>query len=317
MASSGYAIVLLLLTGCAYRTSIWVTPAGTESALANVSSYTEANPVLYTLDINGNIVTKMADDSRLKPRRVLPTIQNFVNGQFDADALCVAIGDSYARQRHVKAIVAIARRYDGIDIDYESIPLNMRDDFSQFVTLLASELHRQGKRLSVTVQAKTSDRGMDWRAIGRAADAVKIMAYDFHWSTSEAGQIAPLDWIGRVAAYAAQTIPARRQFWGLPWYGRDWQGRSGRGLSFSSAMQLAEWNVAKIERDPNGELFFRYDDHEVWFQDATSYRMKVNAILREHPWIGGFAMWRSGAEDPNVWVDVNDLNRRRIRRAVR
>lgn len=250
MASTGYAIVLLLLTGCAYRTSIWVTPAGTESAHANVSSYTEANPVLYTLDINGNIVTKMADDSRLKPRRVLPTIQNFVNGQFDADALCVAIGDSYARQRHVKAIVAIARRYDGIDIDYESIPLNMRDDFSQFVTILASELHRQGKRLSVTVQAKTSDRGMDWRAIGRAADAVKIMAYDFHWSTSEAGPIAPLDWIGRVAAYAAQTIPARRQFWGLPWYGRDWQGRSGRGLSFSSAMQLAEWNVAKIERDP-------------------------------------------------------------------
>ena len=80
-------------------------------------------------------------------------------------------------------------------------------------------------------------------------------------------------------------------------------------------------NRLEIARDPaSAELTFRYDNcseptcvpHEVWFQDAESYRAKVNALLRGHPWIGGFAMWRAGSEDPSVWNDVGDLNRRKI-----
>ncbi|HUP60330.1 MAG TPA: hypothetical protein VNA69_07910 [Thermoanaerobaculia bacterium] len=39
------------------------------------------------------------------------------------------------------------------------------------------------------------------------ADSVKIMAYDYHWSTSAPGPISPLTWLADVAKYAAGTLP--------------------------------------------------------------------------------------------------------------
>ena len=198
-------------------------------------------------------------------------------------------------------------------------------------TLLANDLHARGKSLSVTVAAKMSDNdnwpgpaGQDWRVIGRVADSVKIMAYDYHWATSAAGPIAPLDWLTKIVDYAMATIPARRQFYGLPWYGYDWKDKLAHNVRYDTAMELAQFHAAKIRRDANGELTFHYEDcddlddsgtcaqHEVWFQDAESYRTKTRALLRGHPWIGGFAMWRAGSEDPGVWTDVADLNRRKI-----
>ena len=318
----GTLAAAVLLASCAYRTSVWVTPADTESLTANVARLTEINPVWYSLDPNGAVVRRVnAEDPALRRamagRRVMPTIQNSIDGRFDADVLCAVIGERASRRRHVDAIVRLVENFDGIDVDYEAMPSNMREDFSAFITDLAAALHQRGKRLSVTLHAKTSDAsnwpgpgGEDWRLIGREADAVKIMCYDFHWSSSGPGPLAPLDWLEKIARYAAATIPSRKQFYGLPWYGYDWQGKSGRGISFSAAMQLAEFNVAQVQRDANGELHFTFEDHEVWFQDLTSYRIKVATLLRGRPWIGGVAGWRAGSEETRHWVEGGGVQRR-------
>lgn len=324
-------LILFLLTGCAYRTAVWVTPteASAAAVTTNLGSLTEVNPVWYSLDANGAIVPKRnAEDPALREtiaaRRLVPTIQNFVNGGFDAAVLCRVICEPDARRQHVDALMDLVmkKNFDGIDLDYEAMPPDMRLSFSAFVTLLGTEFHRRNKWLSVTVSAKTSDEnnwpgpgGQEWRVIGQVADSVKIMAYDFHWATSGPGPLAPLDWIEKIAAYAATTIPASRQFYALPWYGYDWEGKGGRGVTYESAMRLAYMLLAPVARDEkSGELVFAYGGHEVWFQDAESYRIKVRTILRGRPWIGGFAAWRAGAEDPAVWVDVGELNRRRVRR---
>ncbi|HEY3055959.1 MAG TPA: glycosyl hydrolase family 18 protein, partial [Thermoanaerobaculia bacterium] len=221
------------------------------------------------------------------------------------------------REKHAEAVtqLVVQNAFAGIDIDYESMTADARGNFSAFVQLLATKLHGAGKKLSVTVHAKSSDadnwRGpaaQDWRAIGAAADTVKIMAYDNHWNGSAAGAIAPLTWLDNIATYAEAMMPAQKVIMGLPWYGYDWQGTSATDLVYNDAIALAQRVGAQVAHDMNGEATFTYSAHTVYFQDASSYSKKIDAILAKHPGIGGFAHWRAGGEDPAIWSDVARLH---------
>ena len=247
----------------------------------------------------------------LSGTQLLPTIKNYVDGSFNGQMIATIIASPDLREKHAESIAQLVAQnaFDGIDIDYERVPSTSRAHFSTFIELLASKLHASGKALSVTVQAKTSDGGaQDWAAIGAAADSVKIMAYDYHWSTSAAGPIAPLDWLDSVVAYARRTIPAEKVIVGLPWYGYDWLAQRGDSVTFAEAMSRAQSAGASVGRDANGEATFTYGSRTVYFQDAASYRRKVEAILAKHPDIGGFAHWRVGAEDPATWDVVAELH---------
>src|SRR5215210_4028433 len=119
------------------------------------------------------------------------------------------------------------------------MPATAKAGFTAFVQLLASKLHASNKLLSVTVHPKTSASAtwdgpgaQDYTAIGAVADSVKVMAYDYHWSTSDAGAIAPLSWLDQVAIYAESTIAPQKVIMGLPWYGYDWLGTSAVGVTY-------------------------------------------------------------------------------------
>ena len=110
--------------------------------------------------------------------------------------------------------LAAAGGYDGIDLDYENLRASDRAAFTSFVQHLAGALHAQGKLLTVNVYAKTSEPGtwdgpqaQDWWAIGQAADQVRIMTYEYSWSTSPPGPIAPVNWVNDVIGYATSQIP--------------------------------------------------------------------------------------------------------------
>ena len=320
----------LLISSCAYHSSVWLAPWDAASATAvidNRASITEANPVWYVLSTDGSITPNWnAENAEVRKafagKRIVPTIQNFTGGKWDEVVVARLLASPDARRGHIDAILQLVREhgFDGIEIDYEGLPGTSRDVFSSFITELGTELRRHHKRLAVTVVAKDRPRldwpgpgAQDWKVIGAAASSVKIMAYDNHFPGGPAGPLAPLQWLEGVAKYAKQTIPARKQVFGLAWYGYDWQGTVARNVTYPQAMALAKAAGVPVARDENGELHFRYEDHEVWFQDAESYRIKTAYLIKHHPWIGGFAHWRSGSEDPQVWIDVDRLNRRRVR----
>jgi Predicted glycosyl hydrolase len=319
-----------LISGCAYHSSVWLAPwdaASTAAVIDNRASITEANPVWYALSADGVITPNWnAENPEVRKafagKRLVPTIQNFSNGQWDAGIVARLLTSPQARRAHIDAIVQLVREhhFDGIEIDYEGLPGELRLPFSSFITDLGHAMRRDHRRLAVTVMAKdradaswAGPAGQDWSVIGGAASSVKIMAYDNHYPGGPAGPLAPLPWLESVARYAKQTIPARKQVFGLPWYGYDWQGTAAKNVTYPQAMALAKATGATVARDENGELHFRYDDHEVWFEDAESYRIKTAWLIQHHPWIGGFAHWRSGSEDPQVWIDVDNLNRHKVR----
>lgn len=209
----------------------------------------------------------------------------------------------------------IQNAFDGIDIDYERVPTASRAQFTDFINVLAGKLQRVGKKLSVTVYPKISDKqnwdgpgSQDWKAIGVVADFVKIMVYDFHWSTSEAGSITPLSWLDGVATYAESVMAPQKVIIGLPFYGYDWVASKGTPVDYSSAQALIRSTGASVSRDAEGEVTFSYSGgHVVYFQDAQSYSKKVDVIVQKHPSIGGFAHWRAGNEDPAIWQRVAAL----------
>jgi spore germination protein len=307
----------------AYRISAWV-PAWDANAVPilgeHAGSLDESNPGWFAAGADGSVVVSHAEDPRLRAALtgtlLLPTIKNNASGSFDGNLMATIVNSPSLREKHAEAIAQIVAQhgYDGIDVDYERMPTTAKAGFSAFVQLLGAKLHASGKRLSVTVYAKTAEEdwsgpgAQDWAAIGAVADSVKIMSYDYHWSTSSAGAISPLAWLDQIATYAEKTIPAQKIMMALPWYGYDWLGTQGTDVTYASALAKAQTSGVTVGRDENGEATFTYGQRTVFFQDATSYRRKVDAILARHSGIGGFAHWRVGAEDPATWDIVEQLH---------
>lgn len=316
-----FTLALISTAAHGYTTAAWIPSwdaAAIDSVQRNAGRLDESNPVWYALDRSGRVVPmwnaeKQTLRAAMSGTRLMPTIQNAVDGRFDSELVRSLIGTSEARERHAEEItrLVVEKAYDGIDIDYEALPSTDRASYSAFIRLLAEKLHSEGRLLSVTVHPKTSDSqnwsgpgSQDYSAIGAAADSVKLMVYDYHWSTSGPGSIAPLDWAAAVVGYAVSTIPAEKVIVGLPWFGYDWQGSIGKGIVHSEAIALAGSVNATVTRDESGEAVFHYADHVVHFQDAAAYQRKVRHILELHPNVGGFTTWRVGGEDPLIWDEV-------------
>jgi spore germination protein YaaH len=289
--------------------------------VAHVAELNEANFFWYEVQPDGSLRTfPGAEDTALLATarahnlRVLPTIMN----DFDGPRVAALLADEETRTAHVSEVVALVQRmgYDGVDVNYEALPAEARDDLTVFIEDLAEALHRQGKLLSVTVHPKTDDKGtwdgpraQDWPRLGAVVDEFKVMAYGYHWGTSSPGPLAPLDWVDAVLAYAEQAVPPGKVWVGLPFYGYDWVEQKGKGLVWATVDELIRRRRPATHRDPSsGELYFSYtigeEQHNVYFPDAGAIALKVHRVRQAHPDIAGIAIWRLGGESPYFWSAI-------------
>jgi spore germination protein len=148
--------------------------------------------------------------------------------------------------------------YPGFDLDLEGINAGDRDAFSAFVARLAEALHQRGKILTLAIPAKTSDVRTGWAGpydyaeLGKHADHILLMSYEYSWSSGPPGSIAPQEWVDRVAAYAVSQIPPEKVLLGLAFYGYTWNttmGGRARSLLYPQAVELAEQYGTQIITD--------------------------------------------------------------------
>lgn len=307
----------------AYRNAVWIPPWDANALTSiqiNAGAIQESNPVWYSMNADGSIAKNWNAENAtwraaMTGTRIVPTLQNVVNKVFDGNVAATLLASAASRDAHATAItnLVMTNAFDGIDVDYERVPATSRTNFTAFVQLLGQKLHAMGKTLSVTVYSKLNDKANwngagaeDWAAIGVVADTVKIMAYDYSNSGTAAGPITPLDWLDQVATYAQLSIPNQKIIVGLPWYGYDWSSTGVASVTYASAKALAQTNAATIARDANGEPYFTYSGHTVYYQDSTSYARKVSMLRQKHASIGGFAHWAAGVEDPTLWSVLRD-----------
>ena len=231
-----------------------------------------------------------------------------VNAGFTPEGLELAMSTPESMQAHADALVKIASTdgVDGIDLDYESLQGKDRDSFTKLVQIIAKAAHAKKLRVVMAVHAKESEPGtwdgpiaQDYSALGKAVDLIRVMTYDAHWETSEAGPIAPPDWAERVLTFASTEVPPAKLELGIPGYGYDWLGKKGQGITWT------EWS-ARVKAHGGGtrdaasqELTLSYNGRTAFFSDGEASRAKFASAKKLG--LKGLALWRMGSEDPAFW----------------
>jgi spore germination protein len=297
----------------------------------NAELLDEISPVWYSLEATGRVRLADLEQTTVEPAtvrelqdhgiRVVPTITNLRDGDWDPEVVKAMLHDPAAMSTHIDELVdlAVTEGYDGIDVDYEHLSGAERAAYSEFLARLGTELRANGKTLATAVHPKTSDAGYDERnlaqdytAIGSAVDQVRVMTYDYSWDTSPPGPMAPVDWVDDVIAWTVTQIPPEKVFLGIVLLGYDWGAGPGVTVDHEQARTIAARTDAAVQRTDDGSPWFTYDDpsgdsHEVWYEDAESARVKLDLVAEYG--LGGAFFWRLGGEDARVWPMVRDVLR--------
>ena len=245
----------------------------------------------------------MLATARRGKTRVLGMTSNYLNelGGFSPKPVQAFLNDPAKMRAHVDQLVGIAEadKLDGLDIDYESMEAGDRDRFTRFIEMLGEALRAKKKVLSVTVHPKDSEPGnwdgpkaQDWAKLGKAADIFRVMCYDMHWSSSDAGSIAGTPWAERVMKFAATLIPARKLEMGVACYGYDWRVKPATSLTFKDTSGLGAFTLdsGSGERVWGGKVHFSGPE-------AVAQKLELAKKLG----LRGISMWYIGSEDPGIW----------------
>lgn len=293
-----------------------------QSFEANADILDEVSPFWYQPDARGNLLHgREARDASLlelahsKGVLVIPSIHNVVTG---ADPVPTILRNTDIRRRHIQVIVSEVETYgyDGIDIDYESLPSNLRPQFSAFIVELGEALHAKNKLLTIAVHAKTSDYGglggfQDWAVIGNVVDRLRIMTYDYHWRGGGPGPVAPVYWVADVAKYAKQVVDPAKVIVGVPFYGYNWpangtaQAQTWDAINAQILARGLKVNLRESEAGrPVQENWITYAGREVWFSTSSGLEAKIKLVQDLD--LAGIAIWRLGGEDPANWGVIRD-----------
>jgi hypothetical protein len=221
--------------------------------------------------------------------------------------------DEQSRQEHIQRIVEMVVRnaYPGIDIDYRGINPDLRNEYTLFVTQLSDSLHEQGKQLSVRLEFPVQvaldqwETGVyDWRAIGAAADTVKVPVPSDPSAYTPGGQMdTMLQWaVGEVNRYKLQLLVTARS--------TDQTNGNQEAVPYVEALapvsqiaieggstivnpgQQVTFTLAGLQQstgiqfDPvSGTYWFSYvgpdgQQHTVWLESAASIARKLQYVAQ-------------------------------------
>jgi len=240
--------------------------------------------------------------------RLLPMANNYDSSaaRWEGGRLERILFRPAARRRLLRELVAFASSgpFQGLCLDFESLPPRAARAYPRFLQELGTRLHARGKILLACTPMASED--LDYPALAGACDLLVLMAYDEHWAGSEPGPVASEAWYRSVLAERLGEIPGYRVLLALGEYGYDWGPRgSVRELTVQEALATARESDAHPAflgntRNPG----YSYEDergeaHRVWYLDAATTWNQIRETLPLHP--GGYVLWRLGSEDPSLW----------------
>lgn len=215
------------------------------------------------------------------------------------------IADPSARSRLTGNLIEelINKGYSGLDMDFEYIDADNRGGYVELIHQLSDALHAEGMTLSVALAPKTYREqpgqlyeGLDYALLGRYADRVLLMTYEWGYKYGPPLAVAPIPNVRQVIEYALTEIPAEKICLGIPNYAYDWPLPYQRGTTAAQtignvqAVDIARRYGATIQFDENAQSpYFSYTDskteHIVWFEDARSIQSKLE-LVKEYRLLG-------------------------------
>jgi spore germination protein YaaH len=216
-----------------------------------------------------------------------------------------------------------ANNYDGIDIDFEFLPVSGHKDFNvdrDQLTIFMKKLHAQMKNLGKETHMAVlphigTAQGLaivyNYAELAPYVTRVALMCYDYKESSSPPGPVAPFSWVERNIATALQQGFRPEQIsLGVATYGYDWPVNKVGGFarpSIQIMQQIMQKGYTVKWSNQYQEPYFTYTDQsgitrEVWFENAATLQTKINLVKKYK--ISGISIWRLGYEDQKFWNKI-------------
>lgn len=263
----------------------------------------------------------MINDALYKGVRPVLTLTPFgKDGQFNNYLIHRMLINERARGNLIANIVdAITEMgYEGVNIDFEFILSEDRDNFTQFVGDVTTAVNELGYEVTVDLAPKTSStqsgllyEGKDYMGLGNESNRAFVMTYEWGYTYGPAMAVAPINKVRQVLEYAITQIPSEKISMGIPNYGYDFTQPYVRGESKAKtignieAVNIAINNNSIIMFDEISKTpFFSYVEdnvtHEVWFEDARSIWEKYK-LIKEYN-LYGFGCWQIMQLFRPMWI---------------
>ena len=236
---------------------------------------------------------------------ILALVTNYRDGWQPGDVRKI-LNDADARADLIDNIYSnlTEHHFAGVNLDFEELAPRDRVPFVAFMRQLRAKLQPAG--LLLTESVPIEDPAYDLKQLAGINDYLVPMVYDEHYQSGEPGPIASEAWFQKQIDRLGKIAPPEKMVIGMGSYGYDWTigGAGSAEAAFGEIMARAESNHAPVEWDAGmANPVHRYQaggqQHEVWFLDAVTALNQARGVAE-----GGFrgvALWRLGAEDPDLW----------------
>ncbi|GAB4477536.1 MAG: hypothetical protein OHK0057_27360 [Thermoflexibacter sp.] len=263
--------------------------------------------------------TPLVDSAKAHNTKVLLTISSFGR---ENNAIFLA-NQNQQQKTLINTIITLLRlrNADGVNINFEDIPLGSKEAMTNFMIDLSTSLKALNTNYIITLSLPVKDiEGVyDVKQLNNYTDHFIIMGYEFYGKYSQvAGPLSPLGsgaiwWEYNLAAvvleYKASGIDLKKSILALPYYGAEWQTSD---LTFPSKVEhFVRYVSFKEIRDRFGVLpcceelasnskFHVYRDEQnryrqVWYEDSVTLYKKYNFIKEQG--LGGVGIWALGYDN--------------------
>ena len=149
-----------------------------------------------------------------------------------ASRTLLASSSSRAALARAAADEVIRRGVDGVNVDFEPIPVGQAANFTDFVRRLRVELDARRRGLQLTVDLVGHFDSYDVPGLVPSVDAIYLMGYHYAgWWSSVAMSTAPMGGprydVAETVAALRRWVPARKLIVGVPYYGHLWPTKTG------------------------------------------------------------------------------------------
>ena len=273
--------------------------------------------------INDEPLIAAAREANVAPLMVITNLRE--GGGFDSDLAKTILTNEQVQDTLINNIIENlrAKNYTGLDIDFEYVYPENREDYNNFLRKVSSRLRPLGYSITTALAPKTAAdqpgllyEAHDYPVHGALVDHVILMTYEWGYTFGPPLAVAPINEVRKVINYAISAIPRRKILMGIPNYGYDWvlpyvEGSRATTISNVGAVDLARREGAAIQYDQSAQApFFNYYDdngrqHVVWFDDARSIEAKLRLVNQYN--LGGVSYWTIGRFFPQNWLVLSSL----------
>lgn len=302
----------------------------TEQTINNIGRYLTYLSV-FSYKINGNGVLTDINDSEIikacRKNRTVPimVVTNTGNtGGFNSNTVAKVLTDNTVSNTLINNIINTAKQkgYGGINIDFEYIPSENRQNYNMFLEKLYKKANLENLIVSTAVAPKTrsNQSGLlyeahDYKQHGENTDFVILMTYEWGYLYGPPMAVSPINEIEKVLRYAITEVNGNNLMMSLPNYAYNWtlpfkRGRAAEVLNLNQAFNLALQQNAEIEfNEASATPFYNYSEnsfnHVVWFDDARSFYEKAELLEKYN--LRGVSFWSVNNFFKPVWEILDNM----------